>query len=317
MKASACSCSVMGGQCIQRPHRSAAPGRFGGNPLGASPSHVLGGWPAPERRRPPLGWRSAGAALLAPAFAKTDALPTGAGTAVGRTPALAATLITFDEGLVSEGDTLFDQYAAMGVFFTPNGFTGTNSITGNPFATNSDMTITATDLGGLGSPALVSGNLLHSFGGWLAEDGDPSIVMTFAFDVSSVSADFAGMAIVGSTGLMAYRRRRWFPRPGHEREHRSGQPVAELQQHPLRGHPAGRVQRLGRRGQHQLHRRGARAADLRADGAGPGRTGRRRAPPPQLIAALRRTQEAPPWRGLCAYWRAARGLRPRPLNSLS
>jgi hypothetical protein len=146
----------------------------------------------------------AGAALLAPAFAKTDALPTGAGTAVGRTPALAATLITFDEGLVSEGDTLFDQYAAMGVFFTPNGFTGTNSITGNPFATNSDMTITATDLGGLGSPALVSGNLLHSFGGWLAEDGDPSIVMTFAFDVSSVSADFAGMAIVGSTGLMAY-----------------------------------------------------------------------------------------------------------------
>ncbi|MBP8146079.1 MAG: PEP-CTERM sorting domain-containing protein [Inhella sp.] len=92
----------------------------------------------------------------------------------------------------------------MGVFFTPNGFTGTNSITGNPFATNSDMTITATDLGGLGSPALVSGNLLHSFGGWLAEDGDPSIVMTFAFDVSSVSADFAGMAIVGSTGLMAY-----------------------------------------------------------------------------------------------------------------
>ncbi len=146
----------------------------------------------------------AGAALLAPAFAKTDALPTGAGTAVGRTPALAATLITFDEGLVSEGDTLFDQYAAMGVFFTPNGFTGTNSITGNPFATNSDMTITATDLGGLGSPALVSGNLLHSFGGWLAEDGDPSIVMTFAFDVSSVSADFAGMAIVGSTGLMAF-----------------------------------------------------------------------------------------------------------------
>lgn len=146
----------------------------------------------------------AGAALLSPAFAKTDALPTGAGTAVGRTPALAATLITFDEGLVSEGDTLFDQYAAMGVFFTPNGFTGTNSITGNPFATNSDMTITATDLGGLGSPALVSGNLLHSFGGWLAENGDPSIVMTFAFDVSSVSADFAGMAIVGSTGLMAY-----------------------------------------------------------------------------------------------------------------
>ena len=146
----------------------------------------------------------AGAALLAPAFAKTDAQPNGAGTAVGRTPALAATLITFDEGLVSEGDTLFDQYAAMGVFFTPNGFTGTNSITGNPFATNSDMTITATDLSGLGSPALVSGNLLHSFGGWLAEDGDPSIVMTFAFDVSSVSADFAGMAIVGSTGLMAF-----------------------------------------------------------------------------------------------------------------
>lgn len=146
----------------------------------------------------------AGAALLAPAFAKTDALPTGAGAAVGRTPALASSLITFDDGAVSEGDTLFDQYASMGVTFYANAFSGENPITGGPFASNSDMTITATDVGGLGGPSLVSGNLLHSFGGWLGEDGDPSILMEFAFDVSNVNADFAGLGIVGSSGLVAF-----------------------------------------------------------------------------------------------------------------
>jgi hypothetical protein len=80
--------------------------------------------------------------------------------------------ITFDAGDpiggLAVGETLGNQYAAYGVMFAPSPFTGPGAPTGN-WATRTDMTITSAsgnDIGGLGSPSLVSGNILHSYNDW-------------------------------------------------------------------------------------------------------------------------------------------------------
>ncbi|MFO0952767.1 MAG: hypothetical protein U0835_16785 [Isosphaeraceae bacterium] len=119
-------------------------------------------------------------------------------------------LITFDSGDpiggLAVGATLGTQYSAFGVVFTPNGFSGNGGPTGT-WATNTNMTVvssTGSDVGGLGTPSLVSGNLLRSFDGWLDEDGDPSFRATFAGGVSFFSADFAGIAAPASTRIFAY-----------------------------------------------------------------------------------------------------------------
>jgi PEP-CTERM motif len=131
-----------------------------------------------------------------------------AGVALGlaaASPAWAVT-ITFED-LVA-GSTLSNQYAAQGVTFSGNAFSGPGSSTsGEPWATNSDMTIvssTGGDVGGLGTPGLVSGNILRSFNGWLGEDGDPSFLMTFSTPVASVSMDFAGVFDGPDVTLWAY-----------------------------------------------------------------------------------------------------------------
>lgn len=118
--------------------------------------------------------------------------------------------ITFDAddpiGGLAEGETLSNQYAALGVTFAPNPFSGP----GGPvtdWATNTDMTIVSSegfDVGGLGGPPLVSGNILHSFFGWAAEDGDPSFAAYFSQGVSSFSADFAGVFFPDSVVLYVY-----------------------------------------------------------------------------------------------------------------
>ncbi|MDQ2779320.1 MAG: PEP-CTERM sorting domain-containing protein [Pseudomonadota bacterium] len=116
-----------------------------------------------------------------------------------------AVTITFDE--LAEGTTLSNQYAAMGAVFSPNAFTGAGGPSGQDWATNTDMTITSIDtgdVGGLGTPSLVSGNVLHSFGGWLNEDGDGSFSIDFSTPVNSVSMDFAGVATPADVQLFAY-----------------------------------------------------------------------------------------------------------------
>ena len=124
--------------------------------------------------------------------------------------AQAQTTITFDAGDplggLAVGATLGNQYAAFGVTFSPNGFTGAGGPNGN-WATNSDMSIvssTGADIGGLGTPSLVSGNLLHSFSGWLSENGDASFRADFSAPISMLSADFAGIATPSSVRLFAY-----------------------------------------------------------------------------------------------------------------
>ncbi|MCV2352996.1 PEP-CTERM sorting domain-containing protein [Paucibacter sp. B2R-40] len=102
------------------------------------------------------------------------------------------TIITFED--LVEGTLLSTQYSALGVNFVANAFSGSgSSSSGKPWASNTDMTVTATDVAGLGGPSLVSGNVLHSFSGWQSEDGDPSFWINFSAAVSSVSMDFAGI----------------------------------------------------------------------------------------------------------------------------
>jgi hypothetical protein len=112
-----------------------------------------------------------------------------------------AVTITFED--LTEGVTLSNQYAGLGAIFSPNAFSGAGGPTGD-WATNTDMTITATDVGGFGTPALVSGNVLRSFGGWLDEDGDPSFTITFATPVDFISAAFAGVSTPADVHLIAY-----------------------------------------------------------------------------------------------------------------
>lgn len=131
-----------------------------------------------------------------------------AALALPAAPAAAVT-ITFDD--LAEGAVLSNQYAGLGVTFVANAFTGAgSSSSGQAWATNTGMRVTATDLGGLGTPSLVSGKLLHAFGNiyldgdWLDENGDPSFFINFAAPISSFSLTFAGVAAPADTRIFAY-----------------------------------------------------------------------------------------------------------------
>lgn len=113
-------------------------------------------------------------------------------------------LLTFED--LSVGTVLGAQYAALGVTFAPNAFSGPGGPTGT-WGTNTNMQIVASggaDVGGLGTPALVSGNILRSFNGWLNENGDPSFVAQFVGGIDSFSATFAGIAATSSTRIIAF-----------------------------------------------------------------------------------------------------------------
>lgn len=154
-----------------------------------------------------------GAALMAfaPAFAggKTEALARiipGGSAAFAPAASLGPGSVLIDFENLSVGDTLDSQYAAWGVTFSSSPYSGADSPTGG-WATNTDLTIVAVDggdTGGLGTPSLVSGKILRSFNGWLGEDGDASILMTFSTPITAISVDFAGIANASSTGLDIY-----------------------------------------------------------------------------------------------------------------
>jgi hypothetical protein len=129
---------------------------------------------------------------------------------VAAASAAQAAVITFDDGAVSEGSTLADQYqVSHGVSFFAGlgGATGVNptSLGGGGFATNSDLTIVSSsgsDVGG-GVSSPISGLLLHSFNGWLGEDNDAVLYMTFASPISAISIDFGGVFDSDSTRIFA------------------------------------------------------------------------------------------------------------------
>lgn len=118
----------------------------------------------------------------------------------------AAVTINFDS--LAVGTVLSNQFAAQGATFSPNAFAGPgSSSSGSNWATNTDMTVVSssgTDVGGLGTPSLVGGNILRSFAGWLNEDGDPSFLVTFSTPVSSFSATFAGVSTGSDVTVWAY-----------------------------------------------------------------------------------------------------------------
>ncbi len=118
----------------------------------------------------------------------------------------AATTIDFED--LAIGATLSSQYAGLGVTFTPNAFSGAgSSSSGEAWASNSDLTIvsaTGSDVGGLGTPTLVSGHILHSFNAWLGEDGDPSLLATFSTPISLFGATFAGVSTAADVTLYAF-----------------------------------------------------------------------------------------------------------------
>ena len=81
---------------------------------------------------------------------------------------------------------------------------GTSS-SGERWATNIDMTVVSlagTDVSGVGSPSLVSGNVLRSVNGWLNEDGDASVLMSFSTPMTSVSVTFAGVGTPADVRLL-------------------------------------------------------------------------------------------------------------------
>ncbi len=122
-----------------------------------------------------------------------------------------ASAFTIDFSGQSEGDTIAAQFVANGATFLASPLTGA-SLSGSAagaWATNTDMTVTSTDVGGFGTPSLVAGNLLHAFGntvanGWLSEDGDPNFKITFASAMNFFSADFAGIAAPAQTRVFVY-----------------------------------------------------------------------------------------------------------------
>lgn len=122
-------------------------------------------------------------------------------------PGSEMTLITFDDGAISAGQILSNQYAGLGVTFSPG---HTSPGVANPaassqgFATNTSMQMAAVggDVGG-GLAAPIAGNLLHSFGGWLGEDGDPSFTMDFSSPIDSISISVGGVFTTASTVLYA------------------------------------------------------------------------------------------------------------------
>jgi hypothetical protein len=124
-----------------------------------------------------------------------------------QTAVAAAVTINFDS--LAPGTVLSNQYVAQGATFSPNVFSGPDtgtSITAN-WATNTDMTIVdsnGSDIGSLGGPALVSGNILRSFSGWGAENGNASFLITFSPPVSNFSATFAGVFTGSDVTIWAY-----------------------------------------------------------------------------------------------------------------
>lgn len=116
--------------------------------------------------------------------------------------------IDFDD--LAAGTTVSTQYAATtGATFSAGGaaFYDAQSQGSGTWATNTDLTVvsaTGSDTNNLGTPSLVSGNVLGSYSGWMNEDGDPVFTISFASAITSFSADFAAVEYGSDVGIYAY-----------------------------------------------------------------------------------------------------------------
>lgn len=113
--------------------------------------------------------------------------------------------MNFDAGpgtsIINSGETLRNQYADWGITFSAGGLSGASGEGSQNWATNTSMIITNSDFGSRGVTAPPVTNMLHSYNGWLAEDGTPIFRMDIAGGaIGSIAADFVGM---GSTTTYA------------------------------------------------------------------------------------------------------------------
>jgi PEP-CTERM motif len=117
-----------------------------------------------------------------------------------------AVTLTFED--LAAGAVLSTQYSMLGVTFSPDFFSGPgSSSSGEPWASNTDMTIVSAAVNGganYGAPSLVSGNVLRSFALQESEDGDPSFLVSFAVPVTSFSATFASVFLFADVTMWAY-----------------------------------------------------------------------------------------------------------------
>ena len=136
-------------------------------------------------------------------------------TAAVATSAQAAVVsIDFDDGLVSAGSTLSNQYSFVGATFSggTGGATGVTNpaATSQGFATTTTMTITSSgasgDNGGSAFTAPISGLVLHSYNspnGWLGENGDAVFRIDFVNPINFFSIDFGSVSTLGASGIFA------------------------------------------------------------------------------------------------------------------
>lgn len=120
--------------------------------------------------------------------------------------------VNFDAGpgtsVINSGETLANQYADWGITFSSGGLTGPSGESTYNWATNTSMLVTNSDYGSRGVIAPPISNMLHSYGGWLTEDGTPVFRMNIAVGaINQISADFVG---VGSTSTYASTQYRPF-----------------------------------------------------------------------------------------------------------
>ncbi len=121
--------------------------------------------------------------------------------------------IDFDDGFVTAGTVLSNQYSFVGATFS-GGTGGATGVT-NPatttqgFATTTTMTIANSvggDTGGSAFTAPVSGLILHSYAspnGWLGENGDAVFRIDFVNPISLFSIDFGSVSTLGASGIFA------------------------------------------------------------------------------------------------------------------
>ena len=109
-----------------------------------------------------------------------------------------AELITFDD--LPSGTTLGNQYA--GATFTPGigGLTVPTlppfMVAPGPWATNTDMTVGPSTDASIREP--LSGNVVRTVMGHIAENGDPAFTITFAQPIASMSLDLGGFRVGGN-----------------------------------------------------------------------------------------------------------------------
>ena len=120
---------------------------------------------------------------------------------------MCASATTLDFENLAVGTILSNQCA--GVTFAANAFSGPGSSSSSqPWACNTDMTIASSlaggDVGALFAPLLVSGNVLHSFSGWVVENGEPRFQISFASAIKAFSLTFAGVSTPADVRLFVY-----------------------------------------------------------------------------------------------------------------